>query len=330
VKKLLLFTVTCLFLLGCWESSPAETRFVTIGTGGVTGVYFPVGGAISKLVNKKRSVYGLKLTAEATAGSVFNINSLVVGDMDFGLAQSDKAGQAWQGTAEWKDRGPQKSLRAICALQTETVCLIASVDSDIRKCQDLRGRIVAVGPPGSGTRDNSADALSTCGLSFSDLGKAEGIKPAEAASLLQDGRIEAYFYTVGHPNGSIKEAAAGGTKVRFVPLTNLDQLLKKTPYYSEAVIPIALYPGVENSEDVPTFGVRACLLTTERVPDTVVAALTRELFENLSELKQLHPALEKLTVEQMLANLPLPVHEGALAYFRERGLEKLVTTQHGQ
>ncbi|MFH0957802.1 MAG: TAXI family TRAP transporter solute-binding subunit, partial [Pseudomonadota bacterium] len=205
----------------------AANKFITIGTGGVTGIYYPTGSAISKLMNQKRSVYGFKVTAEATGGSVFNINALGVGDLDLALSQSDKAAQAWDGQEEWKEKGPSKELRGLFCLNSETVCLIASVKSGIKSCADLKGKIVGVGNPGSGTRQNAQDALSTCGLKFSDLAQAESIKPVEAAALLQDGRIDAYFYTVGHPNGSIKEAAAGGTKVRFIPFPDVEPLLLK-------------------------------------------------------------------------------------------------------
>lgn len=320
--KLLWYVVAWSIVMLPFEASCARTTFVTIGTGGVTGVYYPVGGAISKLLNKERAVYHMKATAEATAGSVFNINSLAAGDMDLALAQSDRATQAWNGTGEWKNRGPQKELRGICTLQPETICLIAAVGSGIKECKDLRDKIVAVGNPGSGTRQNSKDALSTCGLTFDDLGKDEGIKAAEAAGLLQDGRLDAYFYTVGHPNGSIKEAAAGGTQVRFIPFTNLSELLKKKPYYAKAVIPVAFYPGVENRQDVPTFGVKACLLTTERIRDEVVYSVTKILFENFDMFRSLHPSLAKLTKEEMLSGLPVPVHPGALKYYKEHDLVK--------
>jgi hypothetical protein len=325
--KLLASLLIVPFLLVPVEPSVAGTKFVSIGTGGVTGVYYPVGGAIAKLINTKKRVYGLKVTAEATGGSVFNINSLAQGDMDFGLAQTDMVTQAWEGIRDWKGRGPQKELRGICTLQSETVCLIASVDSGIKTCSDLKGKIVAVGNPGSGTRDNSRDALSTCGLTFDDLAKAEGIKPAEAAGFLQDGRLDAYFYTVGHPNGSLKEAAAGGTKVRFIPFTNLGEFLKKYPSYSKEVIPIRFYGGAENKEDVPTFGVKACLVSSDKVADEVVYAVTKELFENLDTLRKLHPALENLDKEAMLKGLPIPVHPGALKYYKEAGLAKYVSKQ---
>lgn len=302
----------------------AATRYVTIGTGGVTGVYYPAGGAISKLVNKQRAVYGLKLTAEATGGSVFNINALSSGDMDLGLSQTDKAYQAWHGQDEWKDSGPQKDLRAVFTLNPETVCLIASVKSGVKTCADLKGKTVSLGNPGSGTRYNALDAISTCGLTLHDLGKAEALKLAEAAGLLQDERIDAFFYTVGHPNGSIKEAAAGNVKVQFVPITNVDELLKKSPFYSKAFIPVNLYQGVENREDVPTFAVKACLLSAAKVPDEVVYAVAREVMENFDTFKALHPAFERLTKEEMLQGLPVPAHPGALKYYKEAGLEKFI------
>ncbi len=325
--KLMVFLLAVSFLLLPVDPSDASTKFVSIGTGGVTGVYYPVGGAIAKLMNKKKRVYGLKVTAEATGGSVFNINALAQGDMDFALAQSDRVTQAWEGIRDWKGKGAQKELRGICALQSETICLIASVDSGIKTCSDLKGKIVAVGNPGSGTRENSLDALSTCGLTFDDLAKAEGIKAAEAAGLLQDGRLDAYFYTVGHPNGSIKEATSGGTQVRFIPFTNLGDLLKRNPFYSKAFIPIRLYDGAENKEDVPTFGVKACLLSTKKVADEVVYAVTKELFENLDMFRKLHPALESLDKEAMLKGLPIPVHPGALRYYKEAGLAKYLSKQ---
>jgi len=317
----------CMFCLSCVSVSEAADRFVTIGTGGVTGVYYPTGGAISKLLNMKRNVYRLKVTAESTGGSVFNINALCSGDMDFGLSQSDKAAQAWQGKEEWSDKGPQKELRGVLTLNSETVCLIASVESGIKTCADLKGKIVAVGNPGSGTRQNSTDALSLCGLRFADLGKAEGLKPSEAATMLQDGRVDAFFYTVGHPNGSLKEAVAGTTRVRFIAFPALEPLLTKNSFYSRAVIPVKYYGGVENAQDVPTFGVKACLLTSAKVPDQVVYAVTKEVFENFDTFRTLHPALADLTREDLVRGLPIPLHSGAMKYYKEVGLDTSVGPQ---
>lgn len=302
----------------------AANKFITIGTGGVTGVYYPTGSAISKLMNQKTSIYGFKVTAEATGGSVFNINALGVGDLDFALSQSDKASQAWTGQEEWKEKGPRKELRGMFCLNSETVCLIASVNSGIKSCADLKGKIVAVGNPGSGTRQNAQDALSTCGLKFSDLAQAESLKPVEAAALLQDGRLDAYFYTVGHPNGSIKEAAAGGTKVRFIEFPDVEALLLKNPFYTKTAIPVSLYSGFDNSGDVPTFGVRACFLTTDKMTDTIVYSITKEVFENFDTFRNLHPSFSDLKKEEMVTGLPVPLHPGALKYYKEVGLDKVI------
>lgn len=320
-----LWIVATLVFAGCLADPgaiEAATKFVTIGTGGVTGVYYPTGSAIAKMMNNNRKVYHMKVTAEATGGSVFNINAIVSGDMDLGLAQSDRAAQAWTGVSEWKDKGPQKDLRAVFTLHHETVCLIAAVDSGIDKCSDLKGKVVAIGNPGSGTLQNSLDAMSICGLTPDDLGKAEMVKAAEAAGLLQDGRVDAYFYTVGHPNGSIKEAAAGRTEVKFVPFPNVDELVKKKPYYSKAYIPVKTYPGVKNDKDVPTFGVKASMLASVKTPDEVVYAVTKEVFENFDEFKKLHPAFANLKKEEMVQGISLPFHPGALKYFKESGLDK--------
>ena len=298
-----------------------KKQFATIGTGGVTGVYYPAGGSISKMVNKKSDVYGLKVTVESTGGSVFNINAVMAGDLEFGIVQSDRQTQAWEGTDEWKDKGPQKDLRAVCALYPESVTLMAAVDANINSIEDLKGHVVNIGNPGSGNRGNAIIALETAGLNWETDIKAEGLKASEAAKMLQDGRIDAYFYTVGHPNGSFKEATAGKRKVKFVPITNLDKLLEKYSYYAKSVIPIKYYPNAENTEDVPTFGVKATLITSAKVPDDVVYAVTKEVFDNLEEFKKLHPAFGVLTKENMLEGLTAPLHPGALKYFKEAGLK---------
>ena len=190
----------------------AKTRFVTIGTGGITGVYYPTGGAISRMINQKRKEYGIRCTVEATGGSVFNVNAVMSGDLDFGIVQSDRQYQAWNGMAEWKDKGPRKDLRAVFSIHPESVTLVAAEDSGIRSIQDLKGKRVNIGNPGSGQRQNSIDALTAAGIDYEKDLYVEQVKAAEAPGLLQDGRIDAFFYTVGHPSGAIKEATAGKRK----------------------------------------------------------------------------------------------------------------------
>lgn len=315
-RTFIVLFILCFFTLSCGE----KLEFVTIGTGGVTGVYYPTGGAIAKIINEKTSQYHIKATVQATGGSVFNINAVMSGDLEFGIAQSDRQFQAFKGMAEWKDK-PQTKLRSVFSIHAESVTLIASDKSDIWEPAAMKDKIIAIGNPGSGHRGNALDALWAAGISIDDI-KAEDLKPSECAGTLQDGRIDAYFYTVGHPNGSIKEAVAGTTPVHFVPLTDVEELLNKFPYYTKAVIDISHYPGITNTENVPTFGVKATLVTSSDVSDEIVYTITKEVFENFDNFVTLHPAFLGLTKEQMLEGMTAPIHPGALKYYYETGLMK--------
>jgi TRAP transporter TAXI family solute receptor len=300
----------------------AKTTFVTIGTGGITGVYYPTGGAIAKMVNKKRKEYGIRATVESTGGSVFNIDSIMSGDLEFGVAQSDRQYQAVKGIANWKDKGPQKDLRAVFSIHPETVDLIAAVDANINSMADLKGKRVNIGNIGSGYRKNAIDALEANGLDYEKDFHAESLKAAEAPGLIQDGRIDAAFYTVGHPSGYYKEATSGVRKVKFVPIKNVEGLLAKYPYYAKAVTRVVeLYPGAVNDSDVETFGVKATFVTSAKVPDNVVYAITKEVFDNFEDFKKLHPAYAGLTKQSMLEGLSAPLHPGALKYYKEVGLK---------
>jgi hypothetical protein len=321
----LIFGLSLLVGSGPFEKNAeaGKTIFVTIGTGGITGVYYPTGGAIAKMVNKKRKEYGIRATVESTGGSVFNVNAVMSGDLDFGVVQSDRQYQAVKGIANWKDKGPQKDLRAVFSIHPETLDLIAAVDANINSLQDLKGKRVNIGNIGSGQRKNAIDALVANGLDYEKDFHAESLKAAEAPGLIQDGRIDAAFYTVGHPSGYYKEATSGVRKVKFVPITNIDSLLEKYPYYAKAVTRVVeLYPGAENDADVETFGVKATFVTSAKVPDNVVYAVTKEVFDNFESFKKLHPAYAGLTKENMLEGMSAPIHPGALKYYKEVGLMK--------
>ncbi|PLX40646.1 MAG: C4-dicarboxylate ABC transporter substrate-binding protein [Deltaproteobacteria bacterium] len=299
----------------------AATKYVTIGTGGVTGVYYPTGGAISKMVNKKRDEYGIRATVESTGGSVFNVNAIMSGDLEFGVVQSDRQYQAYNGTADW-DGKPQKDLRAVFSIHPESVTIVAADESGIKEVADFKGKIINIGNPGSGQRGNAMDLLEAAGLDPEKDFQAEGLKAAESAGMLQDGRIDAFFYTVGHPNGSVKEAVAGTRKVRFVEIKDetVKKLTDKFSYYAPASIPVSMYPGVANEEDAKTFGVKATFVTRADVPDDVVYAIVKEVFDNFDEFKKLHPAYQILTKESMLQGLSAPIHPGAMKYYKEAGL----------
>jgi TRAP transporter TAXI family solute receptor len=248
----------------------------------------------------------------------------MAGDLEFGVVQSDRQFQAVKGQKEWEALGPQKDLRAICSFHPESVVLVAGDDTGIEKFADLKGKHVNIGNPGSGQRGNSIDAFEACGINWEKDLRAEGLKADESAKMLNDGRIDAFFYTVGHPNGSIKEATSGGRKVHFVPIEGkcIDDLIAKYPYYAKAYIPVKHYAMARNKQDSPTFAVKATFVTSAKVPDAVVYAITKAIFDNLEELKGLHPAFEMLKKEEMLQALSAPIHPGALKYYKEAGLMK--------
>ncbi len=312
--------------LGCFAGSGCRDeslRFVTIGTGGVTGVYYPTGGAISRMINKKSKEYGIKATVESTSGSVFNINAVLSGDLDFGVAQSDRQYQAFHGTAEWSESGRQENLRSVFSIHPESITLVASERSGIKNVSDLAGKRVNLGNPGSGQLQNSKDVVTAAGLT-EDLFYAEYVKAVEAPGLLQDERIDAFFYTVGHPNGNINEATSGRVKVRLVPIRGegIDSLVSTHSYYAKTVIPRSFYPKALNDEDIQTIGVKATFVASSDLDDALVYAVTKEVFENLDDFKALHPAYKTLTKENMLEGLSAPIHTGALKYYREVGLDK--------
>ncbi len=339
MKKVLILSLAVIFgfalVMGCAPEekakteekaaaeAPAKTTFVTIGTGGITGVYYPTGGAIAKIVNKKKDEYGIRATVESTGGSVFNVNAVMAGDLEFGVVQSDRQFQAINGLAEWKDKGKQDDLRAIFSIHPESITLVAAVDAGIESIEDLRGKRVNIGNPGSGQRQNSIDALTAAGIDYNTDITAESVKAAEAPGLLQDGRIDAFFYTVGHPSGAIKEATAGARKVRFVPVTGagIDKLIADNPYYAKAKIPVGVYPGAQNDADVETFGVKATFVTSAKVPEKVVYAITKEVFDNFDSFKKLHPAYAILSKQNMMEGLSAPLHAGAEKYYQEAGLK---------
>jgi len=339
MKKGFIFVLAAILgfgvLLGCSPEEKAKTEekaecggrapttFVTIGTGGVTGVYYPTGAAIARIVNQKRDQYGIRATVESTAGSVFNVNAVMAGDLEFGLVQSDRQYQAINGLAEWEQKGKQKDLRAVFSIHPESVALVAAVDAGIAKIEDLKGKRVNIGNLGSGQRQNAIDALTAAGIDYNTDLFAESVNAAEAPALLQEGRIDAFFYTVGHPSGAIKEATGGTRKVRLVPVTGpgIDQLIEGHPYYARATIPVELYPELQNDSDVETFGVKATFVTSAGVPDEVVYAITKEVFDNFERFKKFHPAYAMLTKADMLEGQFAQIHPGAMQYYREAGLK---------
>jgi len=301
----------------------AETRFLTIGSGDVTGIYFPSGLIIAKMINDKRDEFGIRASVESTPGSVFNVNAIMAGYLEFGLVQSDKQYQAVKGLAEWSKKGPQENLRAVFSIHHESVCLVAAADAGIKTIHDLKGKRVNLGHPGAAMYMNAIDTLKSIGLNPNSDILPYKSKAADAPRLLQDNRIDAFFCTVGHPNEMLKEAVSGSRKVRFIPITgpDIDKMISEKNYYQKTTIAVReFYADAKDPANVETFGVVATLCTSANLPDDVVYLITKELFDNFDYFKRQHPAFANLTKEDMLKGLSAPIHPGALQYFKETGL----------
>ncbi len=303
-------------------SLPASAQnFVTIGTGGITGVYYPAGGAICRFVNQARKENGLRCTVEATGGSVFNVNAIATGDLDIGFAQADVQYFAVNGQDQFKEKGPVKSLRALFSLHAEAFTVVARRDANVKEWSDVRGKRLNLGESGSGMYTITNDLLRDAGIANTDLKLATELKQLEMASALCDNKIDVFTYMVGHPNASIKEASTSCASV-IVPLSDalIAKVLKRSPYYSVVTIPGKMYAGTD--QNIKTIGVRATVVTSDKLPDKTAYAIVKAVFDNLDEFKKLHPAFESLDAKEMLTGNTAPFHPGAVAYFKEKGLMK--------
>jgi TRAP transporter TAXI family solute receptor len=324
MKKALIFSIAlafgCVLFMGAAPAQAADQTFVTIGTGGVTGVYYPTGGAICRLVNKGRKEHHIRCSVESTGGSVYNLNTIAAGELDMGVAQSDWQYHAYNGTSKFKDQGPNKCLRAVFSVHPEPFTVVARADSGIKNFQDLKGKRVNVGNPGSGQRGTMEVVMASMGWTMDDFKLASELKSAEQSAALCDNKVDAMVFTVGHPSGSIQEATTSCDSV-LVNVTGpeVEKLVKDNSYYRMATIPGGMYRG--NAEDVQTFGVGATFVTSCEVPEDVIYNVVKAVFENFDDFKKLHPAFSVLKKEEMIKDgLSAPLHDGAVKYYKEAGL----------
>jgi len=296
-----------------------EEQFITIGTGGVTGVYYPTGGAICRLVNKGRRDHGVRCSVESTGGSVYNINTIREGELEFGVAQSDWQYHAYNGTSKFEDAGPFEDLRSVFSVHPEPFTVVARADAGITNFSDLQGKRVNIGNPGSGQRGTMEVVLEAMGWTTDDLALATELKAAEQSSALCDNQIDAMVYTVGHPSGSIQEATTACESVLVtVDGPVIDALVADNDFYRSATIPGGMYRG--NPDDTATFGVGATFVTSASVSEDVVYILVKAVFDNIDDFRKLHPAFANLDPQEMAtAGLSAPLHPGAAKYYREQG-----------
>ncbi|KPQ18205.1 MAG: TRAP-type uncharacterized transport system, periplasmic component [Rhodobacteraceae bacterium HLUCCO18] len=301
-------------------ASAQDQTFIAIGTGGVTGVYYPAGGAICRLVNRDRAEHGIRCGVESTGGSVFNINAIRGGELEFGVAQSDWQYHAYNGSSQFEEQGAFEDLRAVFSVHPEPFTVVARADAGIETFEDLQGKRVNVGNPGSGQRGTMEVLMDAMGWTMDDFAVASELQAAEQSQALCDNNIDAMIYTVGHPSGSIQEATTACDSV----LVNVDNdatqmLVEENPFYRVATIPGGMYRG--NPDDVTTFGVGATFVTSADVPEEVVYTVVSAVFENIDQFRGLHPAFANLDPAEMASDgLSAPLHAGAERYFREAGL----------
>ncbi|WOF74559.1 TAXI family TRAP transporter solute-binding subunit [Parvibaculaceae bacterium PLY_AMNH_Bact1] len=318
--KMWVATLALVFAAGTAAYAEPERVFVTVGTGGITGVYYPTGGAICRLVNKDRKTHGIRCSVESTGGSLFNINAIREGDLEMGVAQSDWQFHAYNGTSKFAETGDFSELRSVFSLHPEPFTVVARADAGITSFEDLEGKRVNIGNPGSGQRATMEIVMEALGWTTRNFALASELKSAEQSLALCDNKIDAIVFTVGHPSGSIQEATTTcDTVLVNVNGEAVDKLIADNSFYGPATIPGGMYNG--NPEDVSTFGVAATFVTSVNVDDEIVYQLVKAVFENFDDFKKLHPAFAVLTKEGMVRNaLSAPLHPGAERYYKEAGL----------
>jgi len=316
MKKLVIGALSAALL----STSLFAVKFIAIGTGGVTGVYYPTGGAICRLMNKYKSKTGVRCSVESTGGSVYNVNAIRKGELDFGIAQSDVVYEAYHGEGKFKGK-PYKDLRVVMTIHPELLTLVVRKDSGIKNFFDLKGHVINIGNPGSGNEAAVTTLFNYCKkMSLKDI-KPEGLKASECPNALKDKKIDGYFYMVGHPTANIKDAA-NSTDIDLISLDNVpaaQKLVAEKPYYAWGVIPAGMYKGVNHP--TKTYGVKATLVTSKQMDEKTVYYLTKAILDNFDKFKKMHPAYKNLTKKDLLKGFDHSMmHPGAVKAFKEAGL----------
>lgn len=307
-------------LLSVVSTTAQANKFITIGTGGVTGVYYPTGGAICRLVNRGRRDHGIRCSVESTGGSIYNLNALRKGEMDLAVAQSDWQYHAYNGTVFFKDQGKMNNLRSVFSIHNEAFTVVARADADINTLDDLVGKRVNIGNSGSGMRATMDVLMEAKGWTKSSFKVAAELKAAEQPQALCDNKIDVMIYAAGHPNGAVQQVA-NSCETRLVNVVGpeVDKLVQNNPFYAYATIPGGMYVGTP--EDIKTFGVKATFVTTAETDDEVIYRVVKAVFDNFENFKTLHPVFEHLDPKSMITEgNTAPLHHGAIRYYKEKGL----------
>lgn len=319
-KKLLsLMSVIAVGILSMSFNSFAADKYITIGTGGVTGVYYPAGGAICRLVNRGRKDHGIRCSVESTGGSVYNLNAIRANEIDIAVAQSDWQYHSYMGTGPFANLGKDEKLRSLFSLHSEPFTVIARTDAGVDSFEDLKGKRVNIGNPGSGQRATMEAIMQVKGWDKSVFKLASELKASEQAQALCDNKIDVMIYAAGHPNGAVQEVTTTcDTKIIPVEGPAIDKLVNQFPFYAYTTIPGGMYNG--NEEDIKTFGVKATFVASENVDGEIIYQVVRAVFDNFDNFKTLHPVFSTLDPQNLVkSGNSAPLHPGALRYFKEKG-----------
>ncbi len=320
--SLYILSIFALVTLYIFPSFPvhASDKIITIGTAGVTGVYYPAGGAICRLMNRSRKETGIRCTVESTGGSINNLEAVRKGDIELGIVQSDLLYYAYNGAEIFSDVGADKKLRVLFALHSEPLTIVARKDANIVKFEDLQGKRVNIGAPGSGIRATMEELMMEKGWNEKTFSALVDIKSGDLSGALCGNKLDAVAYAGGHPNGTIQQLTAS-CETKLISLNDkyINKLVEKNPFYFPAVIPGGTYKG--NPKDIRTVGVKAVLVASEDLDDDVVYEMVKSVFERIEDFKTLHPVFSTLQEKNMVHDSKVaPLHNGAARYFREKGL----------
>lgn len=299
-------------------SAYAESRIVSLGTGGFTGLYYPAGGALCRLVNLTREQHGIRCAVRSTPGSVTNLRQVTDGTLDLGIAEAGQLFNAVNGRGKFAKPDPQ--LRTLISLYPEYISVLSRTDSGINSFADLYNKRINIGKEGSSQRITLAMLMAARNWQLGDFAEVHQLEPADQAKALCENRIDATLYVVGHPSGAIKEALRDcDSQLVSLSLRDIETLTTTNPHYHPLSLRGDYYD--DSQQDVTTAGVNATLFTRADLPDEVAYAMVKSLFSQFERFRRMHPAFVDLSVENMVKpSLAAPMHPGAERYFREAGL----------
>jgi hypothetical protein len=302
--------------LGLGTLPTKAQEFINVLTGGTSGVYYPLGVALSEIYGK--GIEGARAQVQATKASVENLNLLQKGRGEIAFTLGDSLKLAWEGNADAGFPAKLDRLRGIAAIYPNYIQIVASKESGIEKLEDLRGKSLSVGAPKSGTEINARAILAAAGLSYGDLGRVEYLPFAESVELIKNRQLDATLQSAGLGVASIRDLATSlPINVVAVPADTVAKIGQ--PYFA-TTIPAGTYEGQDG--DVPTAAVGNFLVTHDGVSEETAYQMTKLLFEHLDQLVAAHAAAKGIDPAKALEGMPIPLHPGAERYYREKGLLK--------